>query len=133
LATTFRFDGARLYRGRAQALAGDMPDAPGHLSRDVRFFALLVASLALFETASLVVTLPMQAGAAAFILPLCWLTPASIGIHRSKAWTRDWESRHGWWRKSNDDHSPPPDEPLPPTAPQRRPSAPARQKELAEV
>jgi hypothetical protein len=98
------------------------------------FFALLVASLALFETVSLAVAIPMRAGAVALVLPCCWLIPASIGIHRSKAWTKEWESRRGWWRKGNDDdRSGPPDDPWPPAEPPRRPSAPARQKELAEV
>lgn len=97
------------------------------------FFALLVASMALLETFSLAVAIPMRAGAAALILPLCWLIPAGIGIHRSKAWTREWESRRGWWRKGNDDdRSEPPDDPLPPTAPPRCPRTPVRQLELVE-
>jgi hypothetical protein len=98
------------------------------------FFALLVASLALFETVSLAVAIPARAGAVALILPCCWLIPASIGIHRSKAWTKEWESRRGWWRNGkDDDQGELPDDPWPPAPPPRRPSTPARQKELAEV
>jgi hypothetical protein len=119
-------DGRRLWRGTC-------PTRLAVYHATCGFFALLLASLALLETASHAVTIPAPAGAVALILPLCWLIPASIGIHRSRAWTREWESRRGWWRKGNDDRTEPPDDPLPPDEPTRRPAEPARQKELAEV
>jgi hypothetical protein len=120
-------DGRRLWRGTC-------PTRLAVYRATCGFFALLLASLALLETVSLAVAIPAPAGAVALILPCCWLIPASIGIHRSKAWTREHERRRGWWRKGNDDdRSEPPDDPLPPADPPRRPLAPARQKEMAEL
>ena len=126
-ARDFIEDGRRLWRGTC-------PTRLAVYHATYGFFGLLLASVALLETLSLAVAIPAPAGAVALILPCCWLIPASIGIHRSKAWTREWESRRGWWRKgSGDNRSGPPDDPLPPAGPTRRPAAPARQKELAEV
>jgi hypothetical protein len=126
-ARDFIEDGRRLWRGTC-------PTRLAVYHATCGFFALLAASLALLETAALAVAIPAPAGAAALILPLCWLIPASIGIHRSKAWTREWESQRGWWRKGNGDgQNRPPEDDLPPSPPPRRPSAPARQKEMEEA
>ena len=98
------------------------------------FLTLMLTSMALFEIATRAVTIHAPGGAVSLILPCCWLIPASIGIHRTKAWTREWESKRGWWRKGqNANRNQPPEDDLPPSPPPHRPIAPARQRELEEA